>query len=203
MDREIPFRLRGDDGVVRVSVAVNERPERWGYDHLRLPFESREAVGFPVCKASTQFAAEGYSSYLGWVQLVRGTAEPPDDRDFFILDLPPMFGALALPFGSFGPSPCLFDAPSIDDRHGHFDWVAHTFLCSSPTCLMTPTVGAVLGFSWGYEIRDGESPWLPLAMSPQRIGGRTSHSCANAAPAGASCPASRTSSSRRRDCKCP
>lgn len=156
MDREIPFRLRGDDGVVRVSVAVNERPERWGYDHLRLPFESREAVGFPVCKASTQFAAEGYSSYLGWVQLVRGTAEPPDDRDFFILDLPPMFGALALPFGSFGPSPCLFDAPSIDDRHGHFDWVAHTFLCSSPTCLMTPTVGAVLGFSWGYEIRDGE-----------------------------------------------
>ena len=153
MEHEIPFRLRGCDGVVRVSLTANDRPERWGYDHLGLPFDSREAMDFPVCSVSTRFAAEGYSSNLGWVQLVRGSAEPPDDRDFFILDLPPMFGDLALPFCTFGPSPDLFDAPSIAGRHGRFDWVAHTFLCSSPNCLMTPTVGAVLGFSWGYEIR--------------------------------------------------
>jgi hypothetical protein len=144
--------------VVRVSLTVNDRPDRWGYGLLRLPHDSgsRGAVGFPVCSAITRFAAQGYGSYLGWVQLVRGGADPPDDRDFFILDLPPMFGDLGLPFATFGPAPELFDAPSMSDRHGRFDWVASTFLCSSPTCVMTPVVEAVLGFSWGYEIRDGE-----------------------------------------------
>jgi hypothetical protein len=30
MGSEFPFRLRGDDGVIRLSVARNEEPARWG-----------------------------------------------------------------------------------------------------------------------------------------------------------------------------
>jgi len=31
MESEFPFRLRGDDGVIRVSITRNEEPTRWGW----------------------------------------------------------------------------------------------------------------------------------------------------------------------------
>jgi hypothetical protein len=164
----IPFDLRGHHGTVRVSCTVNRDPKRWGYHHLDLPFDGVAAAqGFPVLRANVSFAGQGYDAIMGWVQVVRANAKPPDDRDMYVLDLPPMFGNAALPFGWFGVNPSLFDAPSMVQKHGKLRWLAYSFLCAPPGILMKPVVSALLGFSWGYEFRgDGKTHLIaPRALT--------------------------------------
>jgi hypothetical protein len=56
---ELPFRLRGVDGVVGVSLTRNEEPERWGWRLLGLDVPLEHMVGFPVIEARVDFPAEG------------------------------------------------------------------------------------------------------------------------------------------------
>jgi hypothetical protein len=166
----LPFALHGHRGVVRVSCTINRDPKRWGYDHLDLPFDGvATSPGFPVLNASVSYGGRGYTSIMGWVQLVRINADPPGDRDAYLLDLPPMFGEMDLPFMSFAPNPGLFDAPSMVHQHGRLRWVAHSFLCSCPGLVMKPVVSAILGFSWGYELRGDAKPHLvvPGVLAPK------------------------------------
>jgi hypothetical protein len=166
----LPFTLRDRSGIVRVTCTVNRDPRRWGYHHLDLPFDGVAAArGFPVLDAAVSFGGRGYTAIMGWIQLVLIKADPPDHRDAYLLDLPPMFGDLDVPFGWFGPNPRLFDAPSMVQRHGKLTWVANSFLCASPGVLMKPVVSAVLGFSWGYEFRGDGKPRLtaPRRLSPK------------------------------------
>jgi hypothetical protein len=62
-------------------------------------------------------------------------------------------GQLAHPFCFFGFAPTLFDAPSRESRAG-VDWTAHSFLCFIAGDRERREARAILGFSWGFSIRD-------------------------------------------------
>jgi hypothetical protein len=67
MGSEFPFRLRGDDGVIRVSVTRNEEPARWGWRLLGLDVPLDQIVGFPVVEATVDHPGEGYlTRYPDW-----------------------------------------------------------------------------------------------------------------------------------------
>jgi len=164
---ELPFALRGCHGIVRASCVVNRDPKRMGYQHLDLPFDGvATARGFPALTAHVSFDGRGYTAIMGWIQVVRISADPSDDRDAYLLDLPPMFGDVAAPFLGFGPNPSLFDAPSMVRKHGRLKWIAHSFLCASPGVLMKSVVSALVGFSWGYELRGDGKPHL---LAPRKL----------------------------------
>ena len=163
----LPFVLRGHKGIVHVTCGVNRDPKKWGYQHLDLPFDGVAASqGFPTVSATVSYQGRGYDSIVGWIQLVQANADPPDKRDMYLLDLPPMFGDLDIPFGWFGPGAGMFDAPSTTQTKGSYRWVANAFLCTSAGILMKPVVSAVLGFGWGYELRGNRRPRL---MSPWEL----------------------------------
>lgn len=139
------FALRGIEGRVSVTYSVNDRPDLVG--------AAPQSAGFPMCDATVDYAARGYDSLLGWVQLVRSDDNVSGGREFEIDPLEAL-GDLPHPFCWLGLNPRLFDAPSRSPR-ADLDWLAHSFLC-------VPDGGgdasleaqALLGFSWGFRIRD-------------------------------------------------
>ncbi|MFC4534700.1 hypothetical protein [Sphaerisporangium dianthi] len=140
----IPFQLRGIEGTVDVKVAVNDAPVALGCRH------PEGAQDLPVCTAVIDYPGRGYTAAMGWVQLVSSTDGESGEEGF---DPDPLgfYSDLDVPYAWFGICPTLFDAPSRDARDDMI-WLAHSFLCFSPT-LVTREVSAVLGFSWGFEIR--------------------------------------------------
>jgi hypothetical protein len=62
-------------------------------------------------------------------------------------------GRSSHPFCFFGFAPALFDAPA---RHSREDmhWRAETFLCFVPTDTDRREARAILGFTWGFRIRE-------------------------------------------------
>jgi hypothetical protein len=100
---------------------------------------------------------------LGWIQLVRST-DVGDGGSQFEMDPYEPLGTLPHPFCWFGPTPTLFDAPSRRTR-ADMDWVAHSFL----SFIGKPQEArAILGFNWGFLLRDQEvsiEPVAPLAPS--------------------------------------
>lgn len=145
-DVQIPFTLRGIDGLVSVRVERNDAPELVG--------SGPDALGFPWCHAAVAYPAQGYDAVLGWVQLVRSDDNLSGGREFEIDPLA-FLGDVPHPFCWIGLEPQLFDAPSrapIADM----DWMAHSFLCvpdGGPGSGMR--VDALVGFSWGFRARDG------------------------------------------------
>ncbi|MFC4014377.1 hypothetical protein ACFOY2_44640 [Nonomuraea purpurea] len=148
------FRLRGIDGTVAVDVVPNDAPEA-----LRCRFPEA-ARGLPACTAVIDHPGRGYTAAMGWVQLVRSS----DGSDGFDPDPLGFYGDLNVPYAFFGIRPTLFDAPSRDSR-ADMTWLAHSFLCFSPT-MVTREVRAVLGFSWGFDIRSGEVVLRPVLRLP-------------------------------------
>jgi hypothetical protein len=53
----------------------------------------------------------------------------------------------------FGFAPRLFDAPSRSSRD-RLDWTAHSFLCFIASGERGLEARAILGFGWGFSIRD-------------------------------------------------
>jgi hypothetical protein len=149
----IPFRLRGVDGRVVVGCRLNEDPERWGFQHLGLPFDIGTARGFPVIEASVDYEAEGYAAFLSWIQVVRmwtaDTTEPEAS-----CDVAPQMRGTGVPFMSFGVLPLLFDAPVITEPR--VKWRAIAFLTATPNVAMTKVIEPVCGFEWGYDVDEGE-----------------------------------------------
>lgn len=148
----MPFRVRQIDGGVRVRYTRNEDPRRWGYDLLRLDFDTGVARGFPVIEAKVEYPAEGYAAIMSWIQVVRylvGAQQQPT----VIVDVAPQMRDAGMPYLSFGIQPTLFDAPAITERD--VVWRAWSFLTYTPDALMTPVVEPACGFRWGYDVRDG------------------------------------------------
>jgi hypothetical protein len=148
----LPFRWAGRAGEVQVAISQNDDPVALGCEEW--------ARGFPVCRGRIALESRGYADMLGWVQLV-------DDSwhggGFHADGFEPL-GHLPHPFGYYGVSPTLFDAPHCDGES--FDFLAHTFLCGLGGELLEfrYEARAVLGFSWGCSKRGEEIAFHPLAV---------------------------------------
>lgn len=139
---ELPYRWNDADGLVRVEMAVNEDPGRFGGEDF--------ARGCPYLRATIEPPAVGYREMIGWVQM----ADLGDRAGGFKADLFEPLGKVPHPFAFFGFSPTLFDSPHSTNRNWNFS--AHTFLCGLGGKLIEQAVGrrrevrAVLGFKWGF-----------------------------------------------------
>jgi hypothetical protein len=160
---DIAFSLRRLDGLISASVGRNTDPEALGYA-LLWPGQTAElATGFPVCRASVSYPADGYAAVFGWTQLVRSTDSDPGN---FEIDPIALYREVPTPFAWFGVRPEHFDAPSRESRYD-MRWEAHAFLCVSPDAVITPHVQAVAGFAWGFEIAEaGISIDRPQQLAP-------------------------------------
>jgi hypothetical protein len=138
------FSLRDLPGWVAVTVEPNQDPEALGK-----PPAARE---FPVCTAEVTYRGRGYRAALGWIQLVQSTDADSGGEQFEMDPFEPL-GQSAHPFCFFGFAPTLFDAPSRESR-APVDWTAHTFLCFIAGNRDRREARAILGFSWGFSIRD-------------------------------------------------
>jgi hypothetical protein len=147
---ELSYRWNGTDGRVRVEVGVNDHPAALGCDEM--------ARGFPYCLATVDHPGVGYADMLGWVQLVESSARGTG----FYLDYFEPLGQVPHPFGFYGLTPTLFDAPHTDELE-NWDFLAHSFLCGLGGELLEfrREVRAVLGFSWGFSKRGQEFENLP------------------------------------------
>lgn len=159
----LPFRLRGYAGQVAVSYARNDDPHRAGYDALNLPFDLALTLGYPTCRATITYDGSGYRAYMGWIQLVTNH-DPATGAAETSIDLPPIHWGLDSPFAAFGVAPTFFDAPANPD-HETEDWLADAFLAVCPDVARTRRVAALLGFRWGYALRQRHAEPLPLAAN--------------------------------------
>jgi len=156
----IEFSLRGLDGVIVAALTVNTDPASLGYS-LLFEGESLDAArGFPVCRASVAYPANGYAAMFGWTQMVRSTDGAGHD---FEMDPIAIYRDVSTPFAWFGFLPELFDAPSRGERYD-MDWEAHSFLCVSPDAVLTPRVQAVAGFRWGFSISNADITFAEPAV---------------------------------------
>ncbi|MCP3933750.1 MAG: hypothetical protein GY708_00105 [Actinomycetia bacterium] len=144
----LPFVARGLPGMVNVEVYPNSQPASVG--------SADWAQGFPICKASIDWEAEGYNALLGWVQLVGMRAAGTDDSRHWVTDPLEIYNGLNTPFGFYGLSPTLFDAPARSDRTRSLDWCAESFLCFAPSSPMAREAHPVGGFSWGFVLSGDE-----------------------------------------------
>ena len=126
---ELPFRLRGHDGVVAVSYGVNEDPDAWGFDVFELPFDRGLVRGFPLMLATIAYAGPGYRALMGWIQVVTVEEHTPP-RTWASVDVYPMHWQVETPFVTFGQSPALYDAPGPNPPRANERWTAETFLAS-------------------------------------------------------------------------
>jgi hypothetical protein len=152
----LDFRHLGASGWVDVAVEPNTNPEA-----LAKPSFARD---FPVCTATVTFAGEGYKAAMGWVQLVRSTDGAGAWKEFEIDPFEPL-GPSTHPFCFFGFAPVLFDAPARPSRED-LDWGAETFLCFVPMEVDTHETRAILGFSWGFSIREAAISLTPPTRLP-------------------------------------
>jgi hypothetical protein len=136
----------------------------WGFDTpglLYQPFDLELAKGFPVCEARIAYAGPGYRALMGWIQLITHRDPTTGAEEEATVDLFPMLSDLDTPFFTFGYAPTFFDAPANPD-HVTEDWIADTFLAVSPDAARTRTIAALLGFRWGYALRDTRATPLPV-----------------------------------------
>ena len=152
---QIPFNLKGVEGRVDVTYEANSQPESIGC--------RPEALGFPMCTATVQYPMRGYDSLMGWVQLVRSDDNASRGEQFEIDPLAPL-GDLPHPFCWLGINPTLFDAPSRSPM-SDLRWVAQSFLCIPDDVGNGLEAQAILGFSWGFAIEQGQIAF----QAPQQL----------------------------------
>ena len=175
MPDAFPFVLHGAAGAVTVDFRANDDPEHWGYAILGLPWPTTCAHGLPVLTAGVSLAAAGYSTVMGWIQVVRitvsesseslvpgGEKAPPGEHAW--VDGPPNLRGLGVPFVSFGSCPTLFDAPASTESEIRF--VADSFLTASPDGLISRCSRPCLGLRWGYARNPRTRPTL---LSPTTL----------------------------------
>ena len=159
----IPFWLRGQNGLISVSVSRNTEPNALGYLLLSGGEPVDFARGFPVCRATVTYPAEGYAAVFGWTQMVRSTDSATSS---FEMDPIAIYRDVATPFAWYGLKPEFFDAPCRETRYD-MDWLAHAFLCVSPDAVLTPHVQAIAGFSWGFTIAGSDTKFgVPTMLGP-------------------------------------
>jgi hypothetical protein len=151
-DLRIDFLLRGISGHIDVLISPNTDPVALGYAIVSYGLPVDFAVGFPVCRASVTYPADGYAAIFGWTQMVRSTDAASSD---FEMDPIAIYSDVETPFAWYGIRPELFDAPSRDSRDD-MTWDCHSYLCVSPDAVLSRRVQAVVGFSWGFTIAGGD-----------------------------------------------
>jgi hypothetical protein len=156
------FSLRGISGLVAVSVSRSTDPDAIGYRLLTGGRAADFAAGFPVCRATVTYPADGYAAVFGWTQLVRSTDSAAAG---FETDPIAIYRDVPTPYAWYGTRPDLFDAPSRESRDD-VTWEAHSFLCISPDAVITRRVQAISGFSWGFTITGAQITLIP----PARLG---------------------------------
>lgn len=162
---ELPFRLRGYDGLVSVAYGINEEPEQWGFDLLDLPFALDLVHGFPTMLATIIFAGPGYRALMGWIQAVTVEERTPAGG-WASVDVFPIHWEVDTPFATFGHAPAIFDAPGPNPPRASERWTAETFLAICPDGARSRTVVPVLGFRWGYELEQMRAtPFPPVTAS--------------------------------------
>jgi hypothetical protein len=141
---ELPYRWAGREGEVRVEIWENDDPLAVGCSEI--------ARGFPCCRATVTPTARGYSEMLGWIQLI----DHSELGKGFVDDGFQPLGPLPHPFGFYGVSPTLFDAPH--DVADPIELRAHTFLAGlgGEVLEFRREARPVLGFSWGFSKRGPE-----------------------------------------------
>jgi hypothetical protein len=144
----VDFSLRGIGGHIDVSISPNTDPTALGYLLLSHGLPVDFAGGFPVCRASVTYPADGYAAIFGWTQMVRSTDAATSD---FEMDPIAIYTEVDTPFAWYGTRPELFDAPSRASRQD-MTWECHSYLCISPDAVLSRRVQAVAGFSWGFTI---------------------------------------------------
>jgi hypothetical protein len=160
----IPFSLRGVSGLIAASITRNTDPDAIGYSLLSGGLPTDAARGFPVCRATVTYPADGYAAMFGWTQMVRSTDSDPDR---FEIDPIALYQQIPTPYAFFGVRPELFDAPSREPRYD-MAWEAHSFLCAGPDAVLTRQVQAVAGFSWGFTVSHEDITFTPpAALGPQ------------------------------------
>ena len=156
----LDFRLRGYNGRVAVAYEENRDPHHVGFDALGLPFDLALTVGYPTCRATVEYAGPGYRAYMGWIQLVTNH-DSTTGAETVSNDVLPIHRDIDSPFATFGVAPTFFDAPANPD-HDAEDWIADTFLVACPDVARTRSVAALLGFRWGYALRERHAQPLPV-----------------------------------------
>ncbi|MGA2529755.1 MAG: hypothetical protein ABSG36_11400 [Acidimicrobiales bacterium] len=149
---DILFSLRDLQGVIETSVTANSDPRKLGYVLLSGGSPVDFAEGFPVCRAAVAYPADGYAAVFGWTQMVTSTDSGGVGE--YAMDPIAIYSEVSTPFAWYGFKPTLFDAPSRETRIDMV-WQAHSFLCVSPDAVLTRRVQAVAGFSWGFDVADG------------------------------------------------
>src|SRR5262249_39054281 len=134
-------------------------PDAIGYSLLSGGLPTDAARGFPVCRATVTYPAEGYAAMFGWTQMVRSTDSAPDR---FEMDPIALYQQIPTPYASFGVRPGLFAAPSRDSSSA-LTWEPHSFLCVSPDAVLPRRVQAITGFSWGFTISQQGMTFTPPA----------------------------------------
>ena len=104
----IDFSLRGISGRIDVSISANTDPSALGYLLLSYGLPVDFARGFPVCRATVTYPADGYAAIFGWTQMVRSTDAATGD---FEMDPIAIYKGVDTPFAWYGTRPELFDAP--------------------------------------------------------------------------------------------
>jgi hypothetical protein len=133
-DLHVPFSFRGVQGVIEASVTPNDEPKAVGYSLLSGGLPVDFAKGFPVCRATVTYPADGYAAIFGWTQMVRSSEGATGT---FEMDPIAIYSEISTPFAWYGLKPTLFDAPSRQTR-SDMVWRAHSFLCASPDAVITP-----------------------------------------------------------------
>lgn len=154
----VSFRIAGRRGHIEVECRPNTAPAELG-----CPAGARD---LPVCTATVRLPPLGYRGLTGWVQVVRSSDNPTKGAAF---DVDPfaLFADVSTPYCWYGTNPTLFDAPSRRSR-ADLEWEAHSFLAMSPldgARNRRPRVVPLAGFTWGFEIRDGEV----TIVAPRRL----------------------------------
>jgi hypothetical protein len=105
-----------------------------------------------MCTACVKPTGRGYKAMCGWIQLVCSTDNSSSGVDFELDPFGP-FTDTGSPYAFYGLAPTLFDASARDTR-GDLDWTAHAWLAR--TEIGSRVVEPVVGFSWGFTIRERE-----------------------------------------------
>jgi len=123
---------------------------------------NEDNLGLPVCTASVSYDGDGYLAMMGWVQLVRSTDAKSSD---FEMDPYFLFPDIDSPYAFYGYKPTLFDGPGRAHRDD-MNWIAHSFLAATPVEYKARVVRPLVGFSWGFSIREGQVELMPAAPLP-------------------------------------
>jgi len=148
----LAFSLDGLEGVLSIQVEPNDDPASMG--------SSESSLGLPVCTARVEPTSRGYRAMCGWIQLIQSTDNASGGSQFEMDPFGP-FTDTGSPYALYGLAPTLFDAPGRDPRDD-LDWTAHAWLAR--TELDSRLVEPVVGFSWGFSIRERTPLIAPISQ---------------------------------------